>query len=119
MKKIFLFALLVYIFATLIDGNVITMYKNEFLKGMEETKFMFSDEMYEQTIENMDKITIINIAFTDFLAKMLGDAHLYVAIDINMDACIVTKATAFQNKVFVFENIGLNFNYIQRYVYIE
>lgn len=72
MAASFLFALLVYIFATLIDNNVITMYKNEFLQGMEDTKFMFSDEMYEQTIESMDKITIINIAFTDFLAKMLG-----------------------------------------------
>ncbi|HKR06345.1 MAG TPA: DUF4199 domain-containing protein [Bacteroidia bacterium] len=68
----FLFALLVYIFTTLIDDNVISMYKNEFLQGMEETKFMFSDEMYDQTIANMDKVTIINIAFTDFLAKMFG-----------------------------------------------
>jgi hypothetical protein len=72
MAASFLFAFLVYIFASLIDNNVITMYKNEFLQGMEETKFMFSDEMYDQTIENMEKVTIVNIVSTDFLAKMLG-----------------------------------------------
>lgn len=72
MAASFLFVLLVYIFASLIDYNVITMYKNEFFQNMEETKFMFSDEMYEQTIEDMHKSSIINIAFTDFFAKMLG-----------------------------------------------
>jgi uncharacterized protein DUF4199 len=72
MAASFLFVLLIYIFASLIDSNVVTMYKNEALKGMEETKFIFSDEMYEEAIESIEKINIRNIAFNDFLTKMFG-----------------------------------------------
>lgn len=67
-----LFALLVYIFATLIDHSMLEMYKTEMRNGMEETKFIFSDEMYERGLESIEKLTITTLAYNDFFMKMLG-----------------------------------------------
>lgn len=68
----FLFALLIYIFVTLIDGNVIEVYKEEMRIGMEEAKFIFSRDMYEQGLESIEKLTITTIAYNDFFMKVIG-----------------------------------------------
>ena len=68
----FLFALLIYIFVTIFDSNVIELYKNEMKAGLEETKFMFSDEMFDKAMEGFEKLTIVTVAYNDFFIKMVG-----------------------------------------------
>jgi hypothetical protein len=68
----FLFALLIYIFVTIFDSSVIELYTNEMKAGLEETKFMFSDEMYDKAMEGFEKLTIVTIAYNDFFIKMVG-----------------------------------------------
>lgn len=68
----FLFVLLIYIFATVIDASIIEQYKNEMRSGMEETKFMFSREMFEQGMESIEKLTMATISYNDFFMKMIG-----------------------------------------------
>jgi hypothetical protein len=67
-----LFSLLVYIFVTIIDGNVLELYKNEIRSGLEEIKYMLSKQLYEQLMENNEKETIAMIAYKDFFMKMVG-----------------------------------------------
>ena len=68
----FLFALLIYIFVTLIDSTIVTTFKNEKLLELEETKFMFGDEFYDKMVEGIEKINITTIALNDFFTKMMG-----------------------------------------------
>jgi hypothetical protein len=67
-----LFSLLVYIFVTAIDGNVIQLYKNEMQSGLEETKFMFSKQLYDEGMESIEKLNGTTIAYNDFFMKMIG-----------------------------------------------
>jgi hypothetical protein len=68
----FLYAFLIYIFVTLIDGNVVTAFKNEKLLDLEQTKFMFNEDFYEKMVDEIDKFTIGTIAFNDFFMKIIG-----------------------------------------------
>jgi len=72
MAGAFLFALLIYIFGTLVDVSLIEKYRNEILAEMEMTKMFFNAEFYDLTLESIEKITMSQLAQNDFLLKVLG-----------------------------------------------
>lgn len=68
----FLFALFIYSFTKIFDGTIVEAFKSDALRGMEDAKYIFSDEMYDQGIESIEKINMGNIATNDFFTKILG-----------------------------------------------
>ena len=72
----FLYALIVYIFGTLIDPALIDDFKELMLADLEQTESMIrsivGDSVYEQSIEEMKNTTLKSIAMTDFFYKFFG-----------------------------------------------
>lgn len=69
-----LFSLLIYIFGRIIDPSLVDLYKNEALQSLEETKFLFSDAFYEDSLKSINDISISQLAYNDFFMKLLGAA---------------------------------------------
>ena len=71
-----LYALIVYIFGTLIDPALIDNFKEMMLADLEETESLMrsvvGDSVYEQSIEEMKNTTLKTIAMTDFFYKCVG-----------------------------------------------
>ncbi len=71
-----LYALLIYIFGTLIDATLLDNFKALMLADLEQTEGMIrsvvGDSVYEQSIEEMKNTTLKSIAMTDFLYKFFG-----------------------------------------------
>jgi hypothetical protein len=71
-----LYALLVYIFGTLIDQGLIDSYKEMMLADLEQTEKIirstFSDAMYEQGLEQIKNTTLKQTATSEFLQKTMG-----------------------------------------------
>ncbi len=72
----FLFALLVWTFASVIDVNIVERFKEESLMYLEQSeqlsKSMFGDKLYDASIENIEKITTTSIASQEFWNKTFG-----------------------------------------------
>jgi hypothetical protein len=68
----FLFALLVYIFGTVIQPGLIEEYKAGMVADMEQSKSLLPSEMYETALENLEKATLFNIVSADFFYKCVG-----------------------------------------------
>ena len=68
----FLFALLVYIFGTVIHPGLIEEYKTGMVADMEQSKNLLPSEMYETALENLEKATLFNIVSADFFYKCVG-----------------------------------------------
>lgn len=77
----FLFALLVYIFGTVIDAGIVAQYKAEALEEFSKAEEFYGDEFMDnymgenatnQAIENIEETTLYRITFADFSTKMLG-----------------------------------------------
>ncbi|MEP7171229.1 MAG: DUF4199 domain-containing protein [Bacteroidota bacterium] len=72
MAASFLFVLLIYIFATIIDGSVVEKLKAEQIEQLDFSKLYFGDDFYSDLKDNVEKLTIKEIAFNDFFMKMIG-----------------------------------------------
>jgi len=72
----FLFALLVWTFATVIDANIIERFKEESLLYLEQTeklsRSVFGSSIYDASVENIEKITTESIAAQEFWNKTFG-----------------------------------------------
>lgn len=73
-------ALLLYLFGIIGAPDLLDNYKEQMLKGLEETEDMmtglFSDKMYDMMVDNINKTTMSSIASSDFFNKSLGGAIL-------------------------------------------
>lgn len=68
----FLYALLIYIFGTLIQPGLIDIHKLELAEGIEKTRAIFGEKFYESNLENVDKTTIFTMASGEFFSKSFG-----------------------------------------------
>ncbi len=72
----FLFALLVYVFGMVIDPDMVDHFKQESLKYLQQTedlsKSVFGEEIYDSSVENIEKLTLANICSQEFMNKTLG-----------------------------------------------
>lgn len=77
-----LYALIVYIFGTLIDPAMIDNFKEmmlaDFEKSEEMMRSIIGDSMYEQSLEEMKKTTLKSIAMNDFFTKCMGGGIISV-----------------------------------------
>ena len=67
-----LFSLMLYLFGKVIDPGLVESYKSEMLEGLENTKSIIGENLYESSVENLDKTTLFTIASGDFFSKALG-----------------------------------------------
>jgi len=67
-----LFALLAYVFGKLVFPDLLEIHRGEMLEDMEASRMIFSQDMYEQGVENIRKLTMALVAYNDFTMKMLG-----------------------------------------------
>jgi hypothetical protein len=67
-----LFALIIYLFGTLIDSNLVTLYKNDVVEQLEQTKAFLGDSLYEKMMENVNQTTMFSISSGDFFTKCIG-----------------------------------------------
>lgn len=71
-----LFALLLYLFGTVMAPGFTDMFKQESYNALEQTKSitesMLGKGMYDEAVRNIDKITLSSIAFQEFMYKSLG-----------------------------------------------
>jgi Protein of unknown function (DUF4199) len=67
-----LFVLLVYIFGRIADGNLVEMYRDEILQGVNEARILLSDKIIDQVLEEAENVTMASIAKSDFTAKVIG-----------------------------------------------
>ncbi len=72
----FLFALMVWSFATVIDAQIVERFKQESLMYLEQTeqlsKSMFGEAIYDASVENIEKITTGTISAQEFWDKTFG-----------------------------------------------
>jgi hypothetical protein len=72
----FVFGALVWLFVTVIDGEVLELYKQESLQAFELTegmmKSMVGDSAFEQSIENINNMEIGDLVSADVFNKILG-----------------------------------------------
>jgi hypothetical protein len=68
----FLYALVVFIFASLVSNQLVEDYKNEMMEGLEKTKSILGESFYETNMENLDKTTLFTLVSGDFFSKTLG-----------------------------------------------
>ncbi|MFI5220132.1 MAG: DUF4199 domain-containing protein [Bacteroidia bacterium] len=68
----FLFALFIYSFAKIYGTDIVELFKNDAIQGMEDAKYILGDDLYDQGMESLEKITIGTMASNDFFTKMLG-----------------------------------------------
>lgn len=66
-----LYCLLLYLMG-LLQPQLIDVYKNEVVAGMEATKGFLSDELLDRMYDELDKTTIQDLAFSEFFRKMVG-----------------------------------------------
>ena len=73
-----LYALLIYIFGTLIDPLVLDNFKEMMLTELEQTESMMrsvlGDSIYEKSIEEINNTTFKSMAMNDFFNKTIGGA---------------------------------------------
>lgn len=69
-----LFALAVFIFVKLFSPEILDAFKEMEKQGWEASKEVFSDEIYEMGMEEVEKITIGKMAYGIFLRTMIGTA---------------------------------------------
>jgi hypothetical protein len=67
-----LYAILVYLFGTLIDDVIVTMTKEESMKGMDAMSQYLSEEMYDQIIEELEKTSVVTLARGELFNKTFG-----------------------------------------------
>jgi hypothetical protein len=69
-------ALLLYLFGLIGAPDLLDNYKEQMLKGLEETEDLmtrlFSDNVYDMMIDNINKTTMSSIASSDFFNKCCG-----------------------------------------------
>jgi hypothetical protein len=72
----FLFGLLVYIFGKIGVRDFLDQYKAINLEAMEKSRALAVDfmgeKMYEDAVENLDKLTLSNVAMQEFMNKSFG-----------------------------------------------
>ncbi|HET6244845.1 MAG: DUF4199 domain-containing protein [Bacteroidetes bacterium] len=69
-----LFGLLVYIFGTVVDPGIVEMTRSESLEAMQQASDqmpqIFSEELYDKMIEQLEAITISSLSFSEFTNKL-------------------------------------------------
>ncbi len=77
-------ALLLYLFGTIGAPDLLDSYKEEMMKGVEETegmmKGMFSDKFYDMMVDSISQTTLYSIASSDFLNKCFGGAIISLVV---------------------------------------
>jgi len=68
----FLFALILYIYGTAVNHELIEVYKSDVLEDLEKTKSILNDTIYEASMESLDKTTMFTIASSAFFSKTFG-----------------------------------------------
>ncbi len=72
----FLYSLLVYIFGTIVDQQLLESFKAESLIYLEQTeelsKSVFGESVYQASVDNIQKSTMSTIASQEFFNKMFG-----------------------------------------------
>jgi len=66
-----LYCLLLYLFGML-QPQLLDVYKNEVLAGMEATKGFLSDDLLDRMYDELEKTKIQDLAFSEFFRKMVG-----------------------------------------------
>lgn len=71
-----LFAALLWLFGTVIDSTILDKFREESLayltQNEEMSRSLFGESFYETSVENIQKITLGNIATQDFIYKCFG-----------------------------------------------
>jgi hypothetical protein len=90
------FAILVYLFGTLIDGTIVDAVVQESIEALEKARGFMSEEMIDMTIEQLEQTTIGNLAMTDFWNKFFGGfiVSLIVSAILKRNKSIFEEETA-------------------------
>ncbi len=79
-----LMGLLLYLFGLTGAPDLLDNYKEEMMKGVEESATMmkgfFSDKFYDMMVENINKTTLTSLASSDFFNKCFGGAIISLIV---------------------------------------
>lgn len=77
-------ALLLYIFGTIGATGLLEDYKEQMLKGLEETekmmRSMLGDKAFDMTVDNISQTTLSSLASSDFFNKTFGGVFVSLIV---------------------------------------
>ncbi len=68
----FLFALLVYIYGSYFNSDLLEVFKKEVFESLEMTRSFIGESLYETGMDNLENTTMFSAANSDFLNKVFG-----------------------------------------------
>ena len=66
------FCVLIYGFATFIGSDILEGFKQDTFEGLEKAKPYMGDTLYEQAVEETEKLTVGGMVLGEFHRKILG-----------------------------------------------
>ena len=62
----------IYIFGTVVDAKILEPYLNEMMEATEKAKSFMSEELYDKGMEQITKMTMKDVAWSNFYNVILG-----------------------------------------------
>ena len=66
------FAIFAYLFCEFVDQNIIIWHVQDTLNNMEQASQFLSEEMMEETMGEIEKMSLVDIIQADFINKIIG-----------------------------------------------